>query len=71
MAKQRILPFFIPMEGCPHKCVYCDQVAISGHTTSPRQEEIMAALAAFPADPQAEVAFYGGSFTCLPRSRQE
>ena len=70
MAKQRILPFFIPMEGCPYQCVYCDQVAISGHGASPTAEEITAALAAFAADKQAEVAFYGGSFTCLPRSRQ-
>ena len=70
MAKQRILPFFIPMEGCPYHCVYCDQVAISGHVASPSAEEITVALAAFPTDPQAEIALYGGSFTCLPRSRQ-
>jgi histone acetyltransferase (RNA polymerase elongator complex component) len=70
MVKLRILPFFIPMEGCPHTCIYCDQVAISGKSASPKAEEIAAALAAFPADGEAELAFYGGSFTCLPHKRQ-
>lgn len=70
MAKQRIVPFFIPMEGCPHRCVYCDQVAISGHSRPPLAAEIAAALADLPPDPQAEAAFYGGSFTCLPLESQ-
>ena len=25
------IPVFIPNLGCPHKCVFCDQRAISGH----------------------------------------
>jgi histone acetyltransferase (RNA polymerase elongator complex component) len=70
MAKQSILPFFIPMEGCPHRCIYCDQVAISGQSASPTAREITAALATFKGGPEAEAAFYGGSFTCLPRERQ-
>jgi len=71
MAKQKILPFFIPMEGCPYRCVYCDQVAISGKAASPTAEEIISALEAFESDPEAELAFYGGSFTCLDRERQQ
>lgn len=69
-AKQSILPFFIPMQGCPALCVYCDQRAISGQNAAPAAAEILAALAAFPPDPTAELAFYGGSFTCLPEAEQ-
>ena len=70
MPKQKILPFFIPMEGCPQKCIYCDQVAISGKAESPTAKEIKAAIAEFPPDSEAEIAFYGGSFTCLSEDRQ-
>lgn len=69
-AKQNILPFFLPMRGCPARCVYCDQQAISGESAPPAADEIRAALAAFPADNTAELAYYGGSFTCLPRETQ-
>ena len=27
---RRIIPLFIPHEGCPHACSFCDQRAISG-----------------------------------------
>lgn len=70
MAKQKILPFFIPMEGCPQRCIYCDQYAIAGEAASPSAAQIAAALERFAPDPESEVAFYGGSFTCLPRERQ-
>ncbi len=70
MAKQKILPFFIPMEGCAYQCIYCDQVAISGQDSSPDAREVTAALAAFDGGKDAEVAFYGGSFTCLPEEKQ-
>ncbi|NLF79695.1 MAG: radical SAM protein [Clostridia bacterium] len=70
MAKHKILPFFIPMEGCPQRCIYCDQYAIAGETASPSAAQIASALERFTPDAGAEVAFYGGSFTCLPRERQ-
>lgn len=70
-AKQRILPFFLSMQGCPSRCVYCDQWVISGQTALPTQTEIAAALEHFAPDATAELAYYGGSFTCLPRSVQE
>lgn len=69
-ARQNILPFFLPMRGCPAPCVYCDQYAISGQDQAPSLAEIAAALAAFPGDSRAELAYYGGSFTCLPRAEQ-
>lgn len=68
--KQRLLPFFLPMLGCPKRCVYCDQRSISGESSAPTPEAVRRALDSFTADPQAELAYYGGSFTCLPESEQ-
>jgi histone acetyltransferase (RNA polymerase elongator complex component) len=66
-----ILPFFIPMEGCPYQCVYCEQRVVSGSYSSPRREEIIAAVEKRGGEDPCEAAFYGGSFTLLPRKKQE
>ena len=39
-AKGYILPFFIPHLGCPEKCIFCNQNAISGKQKQPTAEEI-------------------------------
>lgn len=71
------------MEGCKNRCIFCDQKAISGENKGPSEEEITRALEAVlkgledekgPSanyEPLYEVAFYGGSFSALPQSRQE
>ncbi len=28
--KHYIIPIFVPNEGCPHNCVFCDQTTITG-----------------------------------------
>ncbi|MGX8699480.1 MAG: radical SAM protein, partial [bacterium] len=70
-----IIPLFIPHLGCPHQCVFCDQRRISGAakpvTPAKVREEIEKALALLPAELEKTVAFYGGSFTCLPLEEQE
>lgn len=71
LPKRKILPFFIPMEGCPNACIYCDQQAISGEQASPLLEQIAVQIAALPGDFGGEIAFYGGSFSMLPRGRQQ
>jgi len=71
---QRIIPIFVPHAGCPHKCIFCDQRAISGVLHVPSGAEVADLLrdalprAGSPA--AAEVAFYGGSFTALPERLQ-
>ncbi|MDD2231117.1 MAG: radical SAM protein [Candidatus Cloacimonetes bacterium] len=63
-----IYPVFIPMLGCPHRCIYCDQRKITGAQTLDVQQQL-AKVAQFVAnhpDKNKEVAFYGGSFTALP-----
>lgn len=66
---KRLLPFFIPMEGCPNACIYCDQHRIAGKSESPQPQQIEAAALAL--ETPHELAFYGGSFTMLPLERQE
>ncbi|MCL2790030.1 MAG: radical SAM protein [Desulfobulbus sp.] len=72
-----VIPVFIPHEGCPHRCLFCNQHRISGQAGPPCPgAEVGATIQAWlartrlPRRAQAEVAFYGGSFTCLPAARQ-
>ncbi len=66
---------FVPHAGCPHRCVFCDQKAISGASAPITRAQIEAACrtaAACPHDPEnSEIAFFGGSFTAVPRALQE
>lgn len=72
-----IIPIFISHQGCPHQCVFCNQHRITGQAASGigPAEVAMAideALTWPRRHPEAEVqvAFYGGTFTGLARSRQ-
>ena len=74
-----VIPVFIPHEGCPHACVFCNQHRISGRAgsspVSPGEVGKIIALwlnrAGKKRTGPAQVAFYGGSFTGLPVARQE
>ncbi len=66
MAKAKILPVFIPHGGCRHRCVFCDQRAITGRDHLPTAAELEAMLPKELA-PDTELAFYGGTFTALPK----
>ncbi|MBQ4051760.1 MAG: radical SAM protein [Oscillospiraceae bacterium] len=62
------IAFFIPHRGCPHRCSFCDQRAISGEQESITPEKVREQLDEIfregrPYD--GEIAFFGGSFTCL------
>ena len=76
MKKHRNLPFFVPFAGCPHRCAFCAQEKITGHRET--AEDLQAELAAFDSmmenagDLQATenmIAFFGGSFTGIPKNR--
>ena len=65
------IPIFIPHMGCPHRCVFCDQCAISGQTDFDIADvctQIETALATLPPDAAAEIAYFGGSFTAIDRT---
>lgn len=61
---------FIPHNGCPHQCSFCDQRRITGQQKQPSPEEVweLAQKAASQQDVSCcELAFFGGSFTAIDR----
>jgi len=70
-----IVPFFISHRGCSHRCVFCNQATISGSDgTFPSTVEVVAKIDAYrrtAGGRPLEVAFYGGTFTALPRLVQQ
>lgn len=60
--------FFLPNRRCPHRCIYCDQGAITGETGLPAPDEIRMFLQKFTQ--KVELCFFGGSFTCLDIKEQ-
>ena len=70
-----IIPFFITHAGCPHRCVFCDQGNITGQARpedpSGVAPKVRAFLAGKHTDRPVRIAFYGGTFTALPRDLQE
>lgn len=65
------IPIFIPHLGCPHRCVFCDQCAISGRSAFDIDRvpnEIERSLATLPHDARGEIAYFGGSFTAIDRT---
>lgn len=69
-ARHKNIPIFIPHMGCPHRCVFCDQCAISGQNKfdiSDVKSQIESAIATLPPDARAEIAYFGGSFTAIDR----
>jgi histone acetyltransferase (RNA polymerase elongator complex component) len=73
--KRVIVPFFIAHQGCPHRCVFCDQRSITGRDGElPEPAELLRAIETWRSSSGAEaveVAFYGGTFTALSRRQQE
>jgi histone acetyltransferase (RNA polymerase elongator complex component) len=73
--KHRNIPVFIPEEGCPHRCVFCNQANISGRLQIPGEKEVRDTILAHlstlnPEVDEIEIAFFGGNFTGLPAGRQ-
>lgn len=70
-----VIPAFIPHLGCPHDCLFCNQRKITGadYTASdPKDipETIDTWLSRYRGSGPVEVAFYGGSFTCIKEEQQ-
>lgn len=75
--KHLIVPIFIPNQGCPYRCVFCNQTGVTGVHRKAEEDGVLRTLRIYleslPPDrlpPRREVAFYGGSFTGLPAPRQ-
>lgn len=71
-----VIPVFIPHQGCPQNCIFCNQVSISGQESGATDDEelvqttVSTWLARSRRRKRVQVAFFGGSFTCLARERQ-
>ena len=64
--KKKIIPIFIPHQGCGHECIFCNQNHITGvDKTREIEGEIEKYLGYFPTKDNIDLAFYGGSFTGL------
>ncbi len=57
------IAFFLSNKSCPHRCIYCDQRAITGEMHIPSPREVAGILQRF--DQPVELCFFGGSFTCF------
>ncbi len=65
------IPIFIPHEGCPNNCVFCNQRSISGtqHFDASVVDGIISeALTTVGDNDTCEIAFFGGSFTGIDRT---
>lgn len=72
-----IIPFFIAHQGCPHRCLYCDQHKVTGRPNSGLSaDEVVEGISQGLSSPRIkagqliEAAFYGGTFSALPSARQ-
>lgn len=71
MKKHVNIPIFIPHLGCPNQCVFCNQRSITGKDSFDPDsviDIIEDALATVSKETEAEIAFFGGSFTGIDYS---
>lgn len=66
------ISIFVPHLGCPHKCSFCDQCSITGTHCIPSAETVIKAVKTAKSSEHydaknTEIAFFGGSFTCIER----
>ena len=77
-ASPLIVPIFIPNQGCPHRCIFCEQEKITDSSTRPVSEltikkiiEKAVKSTGFFDKSVREIAFYGGTFTRLPTEKMK
>ena len=68
-----IYPIFIPHKGCPFRCVYCNQFKRKSGINPENQEsiplDVVSAFIKKHTSKPKEIAFYGGSFTCMTQEQ--
>lgn len=76
MSKQQVtIPIFIPHQGCPNCCVFCNQWRVSSASQRPDPGSIKDTIALYLSRlsrsvEKVEAAFFGGSFTAIPMDEQ-
>ncbi|MFL0246974.1 elongator complex protein 3 [Candidatus Clostridium stratigraminis] len=71
-----IIPIFVPHEGCPHDCVFCNQNSITGTTTKVNAKFVKTTveeyLKTLPEENRIlEISFFGGTFTAINIEKQK
>ncbi|WP_127836392.1 elongator complex protein 3 [Clostridium prolinivorans] len=71
-----IIPIFVPHEGCPHNCVFCNQNSITGNNVIKVDAEyvkniVEEYLKTIPKNNRIlEISFFGGTFTAIDIKKQ-
>lgn len=69
--RHRNIALFVPDEGCPHRCSFCNQRTISGSVKRLEPQDVHEAVKIALQAPfesiGSEIAFFGGSFTAIER----
>lgn len=74
--KHYIIPIFVPHEGCPHNCVFCNQNTITGSQNKVDADfvdrTVKEYLETIKGDnPTIELSFFGGTFTAIDINKQK
>lgn len=71
---KKIIAIFVPHQGCPHDCIFCNQKKITGVSTDMTGEKARAIieenLKTISSEAEVEIAFFGGSFTAIDKEKQ-
>ena len=70
--KHNNISIFVTHVGCPHMCAFCNQHTITGNSQIPHAQDVRRicskALDQIKDPENTEIAFFGGSFTAVPRN---
>lgn len=71
-----IIPIFVPHEGCPHDCVFCNQNSITGQQAPVDAAYVRETIDAYLGtirreNAVIEVSFFGGTFTAISMAKQK
>lgn len=73
--RSRVLPVFLPYQGCPGRCLFCAQHLQTGRGPADLEHVLAGTVETLAAlersGGRAEVGFFGGTFTLLPGSWPE
>lgn len=70
-----IIPIFVPHEGCPHNCVFCNQNRITGKSDEVTAETVYSIADEYlktinKKNATIEISFFGGTFTAIKEEKQ-
>ncbi|MBQ3929139.1 MAG: radical SAM protein [Clostridia bacterium] len=71
--KHSNVALFVPHNGCPHQCSFCNQKEITGQAYQPTPQDVLDAVNTARSSlgentAYTEIAFFGGSFTAIDRN---